>query len=125
MGCVDVRDVAEAHFRAAFNPEAKGRLIISAENLSILELALMLKDKYGSKYPFPKKNLPKWMVWLLGPILSGITRQYVRDNVGYPWKADHTKSKEKLGMSYRPINKTMPAFFQQLIDNGAFKNKTR
>ena len=30
MGCVDVRDVADAHFKAGFTPEAKGRYIASS-----------------------------------------------------------------------------------------------
>ena len=121
MGCVDVRDVADAHIRAAFTPAAKGRHITSAENLSFLTLAKMLKDNY-SKYPLPSKNLPKWMAWLFGP-MSGIPRNFVSNNVGYPWKADNSKSKEALGMKYRPIKDTINEFFQYMIDNGAIKKR--
>lgn len=119
MGMVDVRDVAEAHFKAAFTPEAKGRHITSAHNGSFLELATWLRNEFGDAYPFPKKNLPKWLIWLTGP-MAGIPRDFVSDNVGYPWKADNSKSKEKLGMNYRPIEKAATDFFQQLIDNGTF-----
>lgn len=120
MGCVDVRDVAEAHLKAAFTPSAEGRHIVCAENLSFLDLAQMLREKYGDAYPFPKKNLPKWLIWLIAP-MSGITRQFVSDNVGYPWKADNTKSKQALGINYRPIKNTVQEFFQQLINIGVFK----
>ncbi len=123
MGCVDVRDVAEAHYRVGFTPEAQGRHITSAENLSFLELSNMLRPKYGDQYPLPKKNLPKWLVWLMAP-MSGLTRQYVKDNVGHPWKADNTKSREQLGMQYRPIKDTINEFFQQIIDTGVF-NKSK
>jgi len=119
MGMVDVRDVAEAHYKAGFTPTAKGRHITSAHNGSFLELSTWLKNEYGEKYPFPKKNLPKWLIWLTGP-MAGIPRAFVSDNVGYPWKADNSKSKKELGMSYRPIDKAATAFFQQLIDNGDF-----
>lgn len=122
MGCVDVRDVAEAHFRAAFTPEAQGRNITSAENLSFLELANMLRPNFGNDYPLPKKTLPKWLMVLMGP-MSGIPRQFVRDNVGYPWKADNSKIKRELGMQFRPIDKTVNEFFQQMIDHGAFEKK--
>ena len=122
IGCVDVRDVAEAHYRAGFTPEAKGRHITSAENLSFLELADMLRPTYGEQYPLPKKNLPKWLIWLMAP-MSGLTRQYVKDNVGYPWKADNTKSREQLGIKYRSIKDTVNEFFQQIVDTGAFNKK--
>lgn len=122
IGCVDVRDVAEAHYRAGYTPEASGRNICSAENLSFMELADMLRPKYGEKYPLPKKMLPKWLMMLMGP-LAGIPRQFVRDNVGYPWKADNAKIKKELKMEFRPINQTVNEFFEQIESTGAFKKK--
>ena len=116
IGCVDVRDVAEAHYRAGFTPNAEGRHITNAENLSFLKLADMLRPNFGNEYPLPKKNLPKWLIWTLAP-MSGLTRQYVSDNVGHPWKADNSKSIEKLGMSYRPIKETVNEFFGHVMDN--------
>lgn len=120
IGCVDVRDVAEAHYRAGFTPEAAGRHIISAENLSFLQLADMLRPKYGKDFSLPSRTLSKWLLWLLGPTI-GISRQFVRDNVGHPWRADNTKSKEKLGIEYRSINETINEFFQHLLDHGVIK----
>ncbi len=122
IGCVDVRDVAEAHYRAGFIPEANGRNICSAENLSFMELADMLRPKFGEKYPLPKKTLPKWLMMLMGP-LAGIPRQFVRDNVGYPWKADNSKIKRELNMEFRPIDKTVNEFFEQIETAGVFKKK--
>ncbi len=119
MGCVDVRDVAEAHFRAAFHPNANGRNITSAENINVLEMANMLRPNYGEKYPLPKKNMPKWLIWLMAPA-AGLTRQYVSDNVGHPWKANNSKIIKDLGMDFRPIKETINEFFQQMIDNKVF-----
>ncbi|MEC7121008.1 MAG: NAD-dependent epimerase/dehydratase family protein, partial [Pseudomonadota bacterium] len=42
-GLVDVRDVAEAHVLAAFNPEAHGRYIICDRTLNLLEMAEALR----------------------------------------------------------------------------------
>lgn len=120
IGCVDVRDVAEAHVKAAFTPEGNGRNIISAENLTFLSLANMLQDQYGKDYPLPKKNLPKWLMWLMGP-MGGIPRNFISNNVNYPWKADNSKGVKELGMQYIPIHKTMNEFFAQMVDNGVFK----
>ena len=119
IGCVDVRDVAEAHVKAAFTPEANGRNIISAENLTFLGLANMLQDQYGKDYPLPKKNLPKWLMWLMGP-MGGIPRNFISNNVNYPWKADNSKGVKELGMQYIPIHKTMNEFFSQMVENGVF-----
>ena len=116
MGCVDVRDVAEAHYKAGYTPEAKGRYIVSSESLDFFSMAQLLHEKYGNEYPLPKKALPKWFVWLIAPA-AGMTRQNVRDNVNIECQADNTKSKTDLGMNYIPIKKSINEFFQQLIDN--------
>ena len=50
-----------------------------------------------------------------------MTRQEVKKNVGYPWKANNSKSVKELGMSYRPLKTTINEFFDQLIDAGEIK----
>ncbi len=120
IGVVDVRDVAEAHFLAGFKPDAQGRHIISAQNTSLLELAGILKKKYGNAYPFPAHLLPKPLVWLIAP-LAGFKRKMISRNVGYPWRVDNTKSIRELGVRYRPIETSIIEFFQQMIDNGIVK----
>ncbi len=120
IGAVDVRDVAEAHVQAAYRPEAKGRYIVSAENTSFLELAEHLMPTYGKKYPIPKRQLPKFLVWLLAPA-SGLTRREVSRNINLPWKADNRKGKQELGLNYRPLNTAMEEMFQQLIDSRQLK----
>jgi len=120
IGAVDVRDLGKAHFRGGFTPEAKGRHIISAENTSLLKLGQMLRDKYGDAYPFPKKTLPKWLVWLAAPA-SGLKRKMVSNNIGYDWKVDHSKSKKELRMAYTPIKTSIVDFFDQMVEAGTFK----
>lgn len=121
MGVVDVRDVAEAHIQAAFNPKAKGRYITSGHNTSFPEMAKTLVKKFGDSYPIPRKTLPKWIVWLLGPISNPLlSRRTISRNVGHQWKANNTKSKEELGITYLPLEKTMNDFFQQMVEHQAF-----
>ena len=116
-GVVDVRDLAVAHFQAGFVPEAKGRHIASGHNTSYLEMAKALETKFGNKYPIPKKEMPKWLIWLMGPMINkAITRTFVSRNMGYPWIGDNSKSKKELGVTYRPLEETMTDMFQQLID---------
>ncbi len=119
MGVVDVRDLAEAHFNAAFTPTAKGRYIVSAHNTDFPSMAKPLIEHYGDAYPFPKKTLPKWMVWLVAPMVnSAMTRKMISYNVNHPWRADNTKSIRELGMRYRSLDESMIAFFQQMVEVG-------
>ena len=116
-GVVDVRDLAVAHFQAGFVPEAQGRHIASGHNTSYLGMAKALETKFGNKYPIPKKEMPKWLIWLMGPMINKvITRTFVSRNMGYPWIGDNSKSKKELGVAYRPLEETMTDMFQQLID---------
>lgn len=122
FGMVDVRDLAIAHYRAGFLPDAKGRHIISNQRMPLHELASLLVDHFGDAFPFPKKEIPKWLVWMIGPIF-GIKRKMVANNVGYYFKVDNTKSKQKLNMIYRPIKNSIVDMFQQMIDNKIIKKK--
>lgn len=124
VGVVDVRDLAEAHYRAGFTPSAEGRHIISAHNTNFLELAQLLHTDFGDRYPVPKKALPKWLLMIIGPMVNKVvTRRWVRNNVNMPWKADNTKSKKELGITYRPLKETMSEGFAQLIDSGVLPRK--
>ncbi len=119
MGLVDVRDVAEAHFLAGFKPDASGRYIISGHNTWFIDMAKALQPRYGDKYPIPKKEMPKWLIWLMGPIINkAVTRKYISRNMGLPFVADNSKSINELKMNYRPMEESLNEMFQQLIDNG-------
>jgi nucleoside-diphosphate-sugar epimerase len=116
MGMVDVRDVAQAHIKAGFTPTASGRHIIAATEVSLLEISKILRSHFGDAYPLPKREVPKFMVWLTAPMI-GLTREFVKKNVGYPIKLDNSYSKKDLGLEYRPIEETLIEHFQQIIDD--------
>lgn len=117
MGLVDVRDVAEAHFRAGYTPEAKGRYITVGHNSDFVEMSQTLLPKFGDQFPLPKKAIPKWLLMLIGPMANKLfTRQMIRNNVNIPWKADTSKIKKELGMTFRPMQTTMEESFQVLVD---------
>ena len=122
FGVVDVRDVAEAHLQAAYTDAANGRHILCREGRSILSMTNVLRERFGDTYPFPKKTLPKFMVWLVGPFV-GLARDFVSANVGFPWKCDNTRSREQLGINYRPIEDTLCEHFQQMLDDGFVKKR--
>jgi nucleoside-diphosphate-sugar epimerase len=122
IGIVDVRDVAEAHFQAGYNPEAKGRYITSAHNTDFYEATQLLLPKFGDKYPIPKSAAPKWLIVLLGPFIDkSLSRKMLRNNINIEWKADNSKIKNELGIEFRSLKETMEDSFQSLVDAGVFK----
>jgi nucleoside-diphosphate-sugar epimerase len=121
-GVVDVRDVAQAHIKAAFTPTAKGRHILSSEVLSFVDMGRILRKHFGNKYPFPRGKAPKPLIWLIAPF-NGLTRKFVARNVGHVLKLDNSYAKQDLGMTFRPAAETLVAHFQQMIDDKIIPDK--
>lgn len=119
IGIVDVRDLAEAHLRAAFVEEAEGRHVLVGTNGSFPMIVDALKERFHM-LKLPKRVAPKWLLWLVGPS-AGITRKFVSKNIGREWKADNSKSIEVLGMTYRPLSETVNDFAQQIVDEGVLE----
>jgi nucleoside-diphosphate-sugar epimerase len=121
FGVVDVRDLAEAHYRAGFTPEAEGRYIVSGHDSDLADLAIPLRREFGDRYPIPKRTMPKWLIWLVGPMIDKtLTRKMISRNIGLPFRADNSKGVRELGLSYRPVEETVVDFFQQMVDSGVF-----
>lgn len=124
VGIVDVRDVADAHVAAGFKPNAQGRYITSGHNSDFLEMGTVLQPKFGDNFALPKKALPKWLLMLVGPMVDKrFTRRYLKNNVNIEWKADNSKIRNELGISFRPLQTTMEDAFQVLVDEGIVKAK--
>ena len=104
-GYVDVRDVAKAHV-FCFENKAQGRHILSERVTEMLSIANIIRAHYGATYKLPKSNNPKWLVSIIGG-LFGLSRKYVKNNVGIPIRMDTTKSIEKLNLNYIPLEQTI------------------
>jgi nucleoside-diphosphate-sugar epimerase len=124
LSLVDVRDVASAHIKAGFTPKASGRHIIASGEATFLDLANILRKQFGDAYPFPRKQVPKFLVWLLAPKV-GFTRKFVSRNVGYHARFDNSYGKADLGMSYLPVEQTVKEHFQQILDDGLLQKRAR
>lgn len=119
IGLVDVRDVAEAHSRAGFTPEAQGRYITSGYNTDFLEVAQQLLPRFGENYPIPRKALPKWLLLIIGPWLDKtFSRKMIRNNVNIPFRASNQKVREELGLNFRPMRESLEDSFQYMIETG-------
>jgi len=121
FGVVDVRDVAQAHILAGDTPSANGRYILCAQTLSLLQIGQCLRGDYG-QYPLPKFELPKFIVWLFGPLLGPVTRPFISRNVGYFVNFNNQRSLS-LGLKYRAPKTTIVEHFQQLINDGLIRKR--
>ncbi len=122
IAVVDVREVAEAHYRAGFTPDAEGRYLLSAGTRSFLQLAHALRQSFGPGYPLPSRELPKFLVWLMAPA-AGLSRRMVSRNMGYPYRVDSSKSEEKLGISYRSPEESIVDHFRQMVEHGIVSSR--
>lgn len=119
MGIVDVRDVAAAHLAAAYRPDAGGRHITCAGGRNLFDLMQPLRERFGDDYPLPARPLPKWLVWLAGPMV-GLERRFIAGNVGHEFRTDNSKSKRELDLTYRSPEDSVVEMFQYMIDAGYF-----
>jgi nucleoside-diphosphate-sugar epimerase len=119
MSFVDVRDTAKAHILAGFTPTASGRHICTSANKTFLDLADVIRAEHP-EFPLPKGFVPKWLFALIAPLI-GITRKYVKLNVGYDLKTDNSYIKKDLGMEFVPIEQTISDHFNQLLADGIIK----
>jgi nucleoside-diphosphate-sugar epimerase len=113
FGYVDVRDIAKAHILALENPDVEGRHILAERTISVYLFSQLIKAKYGKKYKLPKMQSPKFMLYLVG-WMFGLTHKFIRNNVGYDIKLNSNKSREKLGLTYTPLEKTIEDMVEQM-----------
>lgn len=117
LGVVDVRDVAHAHISAAYTPAAHGRYIASSETVSMVEMGRMLREGFGSRLSFPRRELPTPLLKLIAPA-AGLTRGFVEKNVGWPLAFDSSRTRSELNIDFRPARVSVTDHFQQMIDDG-------
>jgi nucleoside-diphosphate-sugar epimerase len=117
FGMVDVRDVARAHILALENQEAEGRFILMSESLGFPLVAEILRERYGEAVQAGTRTLPKFLFYLIGPFL-GFSWGYTKKNYAVPVKLDTSRSRNILGLEYRPVRDSILEHAQKIIDDG-------
>lgn len=103
----DVRDVAAAHLAAAERPDAHGRYIVAAKEMtSFHRMATLLREHHPGNRRLPRTALPHWPVRVLGPAF-GLSQSYIRNHLGIRFQVDNRRSTEELGVVYRPVEETL------------------
>jgi nucleoside-diphosphate-sugar epimerase len=106
FGFVDVRDVAKSHVLALESNSAEGRHILSERTMNVMSLAKIIESAFPKKYKLPTMQSPKWLMSIIGPMF-GVTRKFVKRNVGFKINLNASKSINELKLSYTPIEKSI------------------
>jgi dihydroflavonol-4-reductase len=105
---VDVRDVAEAHVRAAERPEASGRYICSNELVSLQRTVDVLRENGFAEYNLPKMSLTSSfgsaIVRQLARFQKPGYRSFIETNLGRTLTLDTSKIQNELGMEFRHMD---------------------
>ena len=124
MSIVDVRDVADAHWRAMIAPEAAGqRFIAGGPFLWLKEIAKLLRAQapdYAAK--LPRHELPDWLVRVFA--LFDPTTRLITAELGLAKQVNHEKAERVLGWKARPVEVTIRDTVASLAERGLL-NKTR
>jgi nucleoside-diphosphate-sugar epimerase len=121
FGWVDVRDVADAHIAAAFDPSAKGRHICVGCSAGYPDVGRILHDNFPEFQIAHRTSwLPKILYWLLSRF-AGVNPKFLWNSLGYNFRYDASKIMGSLGMEFRPLEESLTDMFQQFIDEGVPK----
>ncbi len=122
VGMVDVRDVADAHIRAGFLPDAEGRYILSESGYSLMDTARII-SRHFKGHSLPPFEIPSPLARLIAPLMSRlITRRFAQRNFGHRWAADNSKSRRDLGIEYRPVEAAIVEMFAQMTGEEPIRN---
>ncbi len=115
FGFVDVRDVAKAHRLALEKDDAEGRYILCSVTKGFMDVADIIRKKYGKQFKLPLMKTPTFMLYLIG-WMYGLTFKFISRNIGHPVKINNSKSIRQLGLSYIPFEKTIEDMVDRMGD---------
>lgn len=132
VGVVDVREVALAHLRALERGVAGERYIVSAENRTWHELTGQLCAQAGVAAPRPipwpiargLASVNERLVARLRPGLAARLNREAVDDAHRYWFVDNTRSREALGLRYRPLRETLLDTLRWALQSGRLQAST-
>jgi dihydroflavonol-4-reductase len=116
FGIVDVRDVAELHWRALTTPQSMAgeRFIACGGFLWLREIAAVLRAELGEQAgKVPTRQLPDWAVRLLAKVSP--TVRAAASELGTVRHQDSTHAREVLGWVPRPQSEAIVTTARDLI----------
>lgn len=117
FGYVDVRDVADLHFKAMTMPEANGQrfIAVAGKSISFLDTANILRENLGDKASkVPTKEIPNWLIRMIG-LFNPKVKQIV-PLLGSVKHASNEKARTLLGWKPRGNEEAILTTANSLID---------
>jgi len=111
-GIVDVRDVAQAHVRAAEEPTARGRYLLAQEAVTMRTLVGWLRDAgFATGTRLPSRAMDNAIGNLLVRLNSYVqpagVGSYLRTHIGRTPRYNTSKARRELGLTLRPTRDTV------------------
>lgn len=121
FGIIDVRDVADLHYRALTTPDLRDeRFICSGPFLKMIDVAEILRANLGEKArKVPTRRMPDWLLKMLA-IFRPELRQLVAE-LGNVRGGDSSHAMQKLGWTMRPPEEAILATAHSLFERGLVK----
>jgi len=121
FGIVDVRDVADLHYRALTAPGIRDeRYVCSGPFLKMIDVADILRDNLGPQArKVPTKKMPNWILRALS-IVRPELKQLVAE-LGNVRGGDSRHAMKTLGWTMRPPEEALLATAHSLIERGVVK----
>ena len=121
FSCIDVRDVADAHFNAMTMPVAAGRRYLLVESYAVmLDISKIL---YEAGYKTPTKKLPNFAVHIMG--MFDKTVRMIKRGLGKHENISNKRLREELGIEPRSIKEMSLSMAETMVEFGVVKPKMR
>jgi dihydroflavonol-4-reductase len=117
FGVVDVRDVADLHFRAMTDPAARSQrfLAVAGDFVSLPQVAALLKGKLGAKAArVPTKTAPDWVVKLAAVFVRSLAP--LVPELGKTKNASSAKARNLLGWKPRSAEEALLASAETVFE---------
>jgi dihydroflavonol-4-reductase len=120
-GCVDVREVAEAHVRAMEQAAASGRYLCVGENLSTRQMVAFMRE-FGVKGRLPSLGMDNAVGTALLKVFSYFQPSglgsFMRSHLGRVPVCDNSKIRRELGLEFRPLRASVMDTLEDLTSRG-------
>jgi len=121
FACIDVRDVADAHFNAMVMPVAAGRRYLLVD--SYAKMLDISKCLYEAGYKTPTKKLPNFVVHILA--IFDKTVRMIKGGLGKHENTSNERLREELGIDPRSIKEMSQSMAETMVEYGVVTPKMR
>lgn len=117
--CIDVRDVADAHYEAMIRPNAAGRRYALVGSYHwMIEISKVLR---AAGYNTPTKRLPNFLVHVMA--LFSPTVRLIKGGLGVQTNVSNERLRSELGIDPRSIEEMAITMAKTMVDFGVVKPK--